>query len=267
MRSHLITGFPGFIGRRLVASLLERDRPSRSSPWSRSGCSSRPRGRRRARLRRGSRSSPATSASATSASPTTSTGGLPARSRPSTTSPRSTTSPCPAEIAQRVNVEGTGNVLDLCRDVDSPRPPQLRQHRLRRGRSHRRRLRARAQPRPGVQEPLRVDQVPGRGLGADADRPDPDDDLPAGDRRRRLAHGRDAEVRRPLLRAALHRRQRRAQDADRQHRPRPHAVQRGPGRLHRRRDGRARADRRPRSARRCISAIPIHSPHTRCSAC
>ena len=40
----------------------------------------------------------------------------------------------PLELAQRVNVEGTGNVLDLCARCDALRAAQLRQHRLRGGR-------------------------------------------------------------------------------------------------------------------------------------
>ena len=108
----------------------------------------------------------------------------------------------PLEIAQRVNVDGTGNVLDFCRALQGLPPAPLRLDRVRRGRAHGRRLRARALARPAAQEPLRVDEVPGRGLGARGDAPRPDHDLPPGDRRRRLADRRDAEVRRPVLPAA-----------------------------------------------------------------
>ena len=85
----------------------------------------------------------------------------------------------PLELAQRVNVDGTGNVLELCAAAEQARAAELREHRVRRRRPHGRRLRARARARPGVQEPLRVDQVPGRGLGARGDGRRPDDDLPA----------------------------------------------------------------------------------------
>ena len=50
-----------------------------------------------------------------------------------------------------------------------PRASRLRLDRLRRRQANRRGLRARAGDGPGVQEPLRVDQVPGRGLGARAE--------------------------------------------------------------------------------------------------
>ena len=58
----------------------------------------------------------------------------------------------------------------------APRAPLLRQHRVRGRHPDRDRLRARARDGPGVQEPLRVDEVPGRGLGPRAARPGPDDD-------------------------------------------------------------------------------------------
>ena len=172
----------------------------------------------------------------------------------------------PEEIAQKVNVEGTGNVLDFCRDADDLERLNYVSTAYVAGRPDRRRLRARAQPRPGLQEPLRVDQVPGRGLGPRADRPDPDDDLPAGDRGRRLAHRGDAEVRRALLRAALHRRQPRAAGC----RSPTSAAARTPFNVVPVDfivdvDDRARPSSRTRSARRSTSATPIRSRRPRCS--
>ena len=76
----------------------------------------------------------------------------------------------PVELAQRVNVDGTGNVLELCLAASGSSGSST-SDRLRRRQAHGRRLRARARDGPGLQEPLRVHQVPGRGLGPRADRP------------------------------------------------------------------------------------------------
>ena len=107
----------------------------------------------------------------------------------------------PLELAQRVNVDGTGNVLELCL-APAPRAARLREHRLRRGQ------------RTGVV--YEHELVLGQGFKnhyestkfqaevwvARAARPRPDDDPAPGDRGRRLADRRDREVRRPLLHAA-----------------------------------------------------------------
>ena len=119
MSTHLITGFPGFIGRRLVASLLERD----------------------ADLKIVALVEPRMREAATAAA--TEIGaerievldgdiaerrlGLSDDDYGRLLADVSTVHhlaaiydlAVPAEIAQRVNVEGTGNVLDLCRDAES----------------------------------------------------------------------------------------------------------------------------------------------------
>ena len=92
----------------------------------------------------------------------------------------------PLELAQRVNVDGTGNVLDFCRACKDFRKLEYVSTAYVAGQRTGTRLRARAGARPAVQEPLRVDQVPGRGVGPRAGRRRAVDDLPAGDRGRRL---------------------------------------------------------------------------------
>ena len=109
-----------------------------------------------------------------------------------------------ASLAERVNVMGTQHIVDFCRAA-----PNLERHNYvstaytagwRSGRV----LESRARRGPGVQEPLRVHEVRRRGHRARLDGRGPDDDLPARDRRRGLEDRRDAEVRRPLLLAAAH---------------------------------------------------------------
>ena len=145
------------------------------------------------------------------------------------------------------------------------------------------RLRARADHGPVVQEPLRVDQVPGRGLGARVDGQGADRDLPAGDRGRRLAdraRRRSSTV--PTSCCARSPCRMQARLADREVRQVGGAVQRRAGRLRRQRaDGRARrttkaigetlppgrprADqRRARSSSCSASSTRARSRRTRC---
>ena len=104
------------------------------------------------------------------------------------------------QIARRVNVDGTTNVLDFCREQPAPAPPAVRQHLLRQRPLRGRVRRGRPRGGPGVPQPLRGDQVRGRADRAQGDgRRHPGHHLPPGHRRRRLADRRHPEVRRPLL--------------------------------------------------------------------
>ena len=106
------------------------------------------------------------------------------------------------EVGQRVNVEGTRNVLEFlagCRGVE-------RLHYVSTayvsGRAGPRLPRDRPRRRPVLQEPLRGDEVPGRG-GGGAERA-AGHHLPPGHRGGGLAHGRDRQVRRALLHPERH---------------------------------------------------------------
>lgn len=118
MATHLLTGFPGFIGRRLVATLLERDPETsivavveeRMLEPARTAADALGAGRIEViagdigerRLGLGDDVY----------------GRLIAEVRTVHHLAAIYDLAVPAEIAQRVNVEGTGNVLDLCRDAD-----------------------------------------------------------------------------------------------------------------------------------------------------
>ena len=156
----------------------------------------------------------------------------------------------PVEAAQRVNVDGTGNVLELCAAAKKLERLAYVSTAYVAGQAPRRGLRARAGDGPGVQEPLRVDQVPGRGVGARGDGERAHHDPAPGDRGRRLAHRRDPEVRRALLHPARHLGDRAGRPADDPVRPRRRPVQRGAGGLRGRGDRHGRrACRRPRGRR------------------
>ena len=157
----------------------------------------------------------------------------------------------PIEAAQAVNVDGTGNILDFCLACESlerlhyvstayvagMRTGVVYEHELSLGQR--------------LQEPLRVDQVPGRGLGAPADGPHPHHDLPPGDRGRRLQDRRDGEVRRPLLHAARRSRSRHGSSSRSPRFGRAEAtVQRRAGGLRDRGDARAARGRRRHAAPR-----------------
>jgi thioester reductase-like protein len=117
--AHLVTGFPGFIGRRLVSALLERDRDARIVA-----------------LVEGRMAEPAREAAAAIDAERIEV--LPGdiaerrlglgdadyeRLRAEARTVHHLAAiydlAVPAEIAQRVNVEGTGNVLALCREAES----------------------------------------------------------------------------------------------------------------------------------------------------
>ncbi len=121
MSTHLVTGFPGFIGRRLVAALLERDPEARIVA-----------------LVEGRMAAAAYAAAAAIDAERIEilNGDIAARrlglgdgdyERLATTVEvvdhlaAIYDLAVPAEIAQRVNVEGTGNVLDLCREAPNLR--------------------------------------------------------------------------------------------------------------------------------------------------
>ncbi len=167
----------------------------------------------------------------------------------------------PIEAAQAVNVDGTGNILDFCLACDSLERLHYVSTAYVAGHAHGRGLRARADAGPAVQEPLRVDQVPGGGVGAPADGPHPHDDLPPRHRGRRLAHRRDGQVRRALLHAARDLAVGPAQAADPALRPRGSDVQRGAGRLRDRGDARRRAA----PGTLCTWSTPSRSRPTRSS--
>ena len=206
MSTHLVTGFPGFIGRRLVATLLDaRPRRRGSSPWSSRACSTRPGAPPRASTAGGSRCSPATSPTAASASATP------------------TTSACAAEVDVVYHLAA---IYDLAVPLEHRPARERRRHRQRARRSaaaaeqlerlnyvstayvagdaHRRRLRARARrwARTSRTTTSRRSSRPRSGCASAMDKV-PTTIYRPGDRRRRLAHGRDAEVRRPVLHAAL----------------------------------------------------------------
>ena len=71
----------------------------------------------------------------------------------------------PLELAERVNIDGTGNMLDFCAGCRQLERLNYVSTAYVAGDRHGLGLRARAGGRPGVQEPLRVDQVPGRAVG------------------------------------------------------------------------------------------------------
>ena len=156
------------------------------------------------------------------------------------------------------------NVLDFAAALPAAPPPPVRLDLLRLGALRRHLPRERPRARPGVQQLLRGDQVPRRGRGARADGGRAaGDDLPSGDRGRRLADRRDAEVRRPVLRPPLA-----AQAADRRgaagaRRPDADAHQPRAARLRDRRDRRALGVRRRRRASAISSPTPTRRPSTR----
>ena len=115
-----------------------------------------------------------------------------------------------------------------------------------------------------VQELLRVDQVRRRGPRARVDGRRPDDDLPPGDRGRRLADRRDAEVRRPLLPAALDGERRWARCCRSAAATRRSTSCRSTSSSTR--SPPARATPRP-SATRCTSSTPSRSPRPSWSRC
>ena len=130
----------------------------------------------------------------------------------------------PADVAQRVNVEGTGNVLAFCRAraerlerlnyvstayVAGTRTGVVYEHELDLGQGFKNHYES-TKFQAEVWVRSMIERVP-----TTIFRP--------GDRRRRLADRRDPEVRRALLRAPLHRRDRGPRDGGRQHRPRSEA--------------------------------------------
>ena len=242
MRTHLVTGFPGFIGRRLVAALLERDpavpivalvearmlEPAREAAAA-------------IDVAPGSRSSPATSPSAASGLADDELRAPRRRGRDVVHHLAAIYDlAVPAEIAQRVNVEGTGNVLDFCRDAErlerlnyvstayvaGDRTGVAYEHELDLGQGFKNHYEStKFQAEVWVREPDRRGSRR-RSTGRRSS------SATRGRARRRSSTAPTTPLR--FIAAS-----RRAQDAGRQHRPRRDAVQRGAGRLHRRRDGRS----------------------------
>ena len=104
------------------------------------------------------------------------------------------------DVGRRINVEGTKNVLEFVGDAPQFERLQYVSTAYVSGTAPRHLPRDRPRRRPGLQEPLRGDEVPGRGGGRPlAAAPH---DLPPGRGGRRLEDGRDRQVRRPLPRAA-----------------------------------------------------------------
>ena len=115
----LVTGFPGFIGRRLVACACSTRTPTRaSSRWSSRGCSHGARRSPSARRPSASSCSPGTSPTAASGCDDDDYERLRAEVRRVFHLAAIYDLAVPLELAQRVNVEGTGNVLDLCRAAE-----------------------------------------------------------------------------------------------------------------------------------------------------
>ena len=245
MSVHLVTGFPGFIGRRLVAALLEREQDDRVIVLVEERMLEAARdaamaldGGPRIEVLAGDITEPRLALGedryARLVAETDVVHHLAAIYDLAV----------PAAVAHRVNVEGTGNVLAFCAAVEGlerlnyvstayvsgDRTGVVYEHELDRGQGFKNHYEStKFQAEVWVRSML--DRVP-----TTIFRPA----IVVGDSRT----GETAEVRRSLLRAPLHRRDRGAGDGRRQHRPRRDAVQRRPGRLHRRRDGRARAARR-----------------------
>ena len=268
MTALLMTGFPGFLGSALLGRLLARatgrrravclvqDRHLGEARERLAGIEAdEPHVAGRVRLVRGRRHGPRPRPDHRR------------RARCSRTSPRcgtsppSTTSTVGEELAHRVNVVGTDRVLDLCRGLAAPRAAPPRQHLLRQRALRGRVRRGRARRRPGVPQPLRVDQVRRRDAGAQGDGRRPArDDLPARDRGGRLPHRRDAEVRRPLLPGHLPAPPAPRRRRPRRRRPRQGALLPGPARLRHRRDGPAVGDGRSRWAGPTPSPTPTRRP-------
>ena len=259
-RTYLLTGFPGFLAGRLVPRLLEDDDEARIVALVE------PRMVARARRWRptASTSSPATSPTPRSAWTRGPTTRLTAEVVKVFHLAAVYDLAVGDELAERVNVEGTQHVLDFCAQAHQLGAPPLHLDRLRRGPALGLRPRGRPRQGPDVQELLRVHQVRRRGPRPGDDGHDPDDDLPPGDRGRRLADRRDAEVRRPLLPAAHATSPPRARCCRSAAATRRSTWSRSTSSSTR--SPRARATTR-RSATRCTSSTPSRSPRTSWRAC